>query len=210
MDIGKVLSGQSVLTSDRIRNGGPDKQSYDSFVSCVDSKIGNAAINSMKDNFVVEKGYFASFGDRNVVVTEYTSGAVTWHQLSTGFIENDFAVLVTVKLESGDFLYLCFTDDINAILPFSGKSMIDLMNDCPFKVRMSGCNGDASQPYGYLEKICRMSPDSEDVLGVTSALLQTMVYSGKADNLWTTELIDQLRYFSEKRPPLFPDVPSGV
>lgn len=180
-------------------------QQYDSFARYSNSTVKDSVSANAK--VAVENCYFATFDVLKVAVTEYTSNSEIWYQLSTGFIKDDLVSLTNVSLTIGDYLYLCFMNEINRELPLAGKSLAALLHSNQAEVKLSGYDGDERLPYGYFENMLRMSPtsDSEYYASAVSALLQTVVLSGKTDNEWTPELVEQLACLSRNWPSLLPD-----
>lgn len=205
MNIGTVRPWQTVpCLQDRQCNTRPVIPQYDSFAQFAGCAVKDAG--PVDGNLAVEHSYFAKFDVLKTVVTKYSRDGEIWYQLNTGFTRNDLVSLVTARLQEGDYLYLCFINGIDSKLPLAGKSLAELLDDSQVEITLSGYYGEDGQLYGYLENMLGMSSDPEYAASAVSALLQTVILSGNAnDNEWTPVLREQRECLSKSIPSLFPD-----
>ncbi|MBA8500736.1 hypothetical protein D8Z79_006015 [Escherichia fergusonii] len=197
MSIGTVLPWQTVLCLQDIQyRTKPDVPQYGSFAHFTDCAVKEA--RPVKGNLAVEECYFAMFDVLKTVVTKYSRDGEIWYQLNTGFIRNDLVSLVTVRLQEGDYLYLCFINKIDSKLPLAGKSLVEMLNESQVEIKLSGYYGDDHQPYAYFEKMPGMLSDQEYAASAISALLQTVILScNEYDIAWTPVLEVQRDFLSK-------------
>lgn len=205
MNFGTVRPWQTVpCPQDTQCNSKPVLPQYGSFVHFAGCAVKEAG--PVDGNLAVESSYFAVFDVLKTAVTKYSRKEEIWYQLNSGFIRNDLITFVTARLQEGDYLYLCFINEIDSKLPLAGKSLAEMLFDSQVEITLSGYYGDDRQPYGYLENMLGMSSDPEYAACAVSALLQTVILSGNAnDNEWTPELREQRECLSKSIPSLFPD-----